>query len=450
MKPLLTTIPIFTALLTCFFWGDLVAQEYPMIRVVNMETDVYSGPGANYYVTSRVKSGDRVEIYYESNGWCAIRPPIGSFSWVGGQYVQLGADQIGTVISDGLVSRIGSESELDAVNQGATVQIKLKRGENILVLDRMETPENPASPVWYKIAPPPGEFRWIHRSAFDATIAVKPQRTNGTIRQVAAIDEVPSRYVHAMLPVRLTAPHRENDAESGTTLRPTETVLTGRSIPLDDIDPYEEAARFLAEDVKKELAQLEKETRDAMLSRADVAVFDELIRRAEHLYGVIPNPDDLGTLFQLSELLKRTRIVRQELIARQQIKSMSSLPPPLTVQPVPQNNLVFPPTPTPTKRGSANGGNTAVAQTRLQSRAAFDVSGRLRQFSPIPPGHPPYALVDDANKVICLVSQGNGVDLRKFVGQLVGINGMVGVYKLDGNPDKRQITAQAVFPIAQK
>ncbi|MBR3219591.1 MAG: hypothetical protein IKF77_06690, partial [Thermoguttaceae bacterium] len=48
------------------------------------DTPVCSAPGTgNYYSTGTLRAGDVVEIFYKNeNGWCAIRPPEGSYSWV--------------------------------------------------------------------------------------------------------------------------------------------------------------------------------------------------------------------------------------------------------------------------------------------------------------------------------------------------------------------------------
>ena len=42
-----------------------------------------SGPGKNYYPTDKLHKGEKVEIYrHDPGGWCAIKPPRQSFSWV--------------------------------------------------------------------------------------------------------------------------------------------------------------------------------------------------------------------------------------------------------------------------------------------------------------------------------------------------------------------------------
>lgn len=163
-----TTIAIIFLSLGTFF-GDffspntLRATEFPYTaRIIESETYVYSSPTNEGYETSLLKAGDKVELYQiNPDGWCAIRPPLGSFSWVSGLYLDVGLDNIGTVLVDQLSSRIGSQLG----EHCKTIQVQLQEGEKVILLGRLETPENTASPIWYKIHPPKGEYRWIRITA---------------------------------------------------------------------------------------------------------------------------------------------------------------------------------------------------------------------------------------------------------------------------------------------
>lgn len=135
------------------------AAEFPYQAYV-VADDVYvrSGPGANYYPTSQLRYGEVVEIYrHDPGGWYAIRPPEGSFSWVAAEYVDLDDDGIGLVNADRVVARVGSLLS-DARD---VIQIRLDRGEPLQVLEAKRFGSGPAAQTWFRIAPPPGEFRWI-------------------------------------------------------------------------------------------------------------------------------------------------------------------------------------------------------------------------------------------------------------------------------------------------
>src|SRR6266478_506683 len=60
------------------------ADEFPYTACVNSaEVFLRSGPGKNYYPTDKLDKGTKVEVYRQDpGGWCAIRPPAHSFSWV--------------------------------------------------------------------------------------------------------------------------------------------------------------------------------------------------------------------------------------------------------------------------------------------------------------------------------------------------------------------------------
>ena len=144
---------IYSLIFVISFVPLLAAQPHTAVITAGSAM-VRSGPGIEFYPTLHLRSGDKVEIFYEQGDWLAIRPPIGSFSWVSAKFVDFSTGNIGTVLADGLASRVGSDYSDDC----ETVQIALKKGESVLILERRETPENFASPVWLKIAPPSGEF----------------------------------------------------------------------------------------------------------------------------------------------------------------------------------------------------------------------------------------------------------------------------------------------------
>jgi uncharacterized protein YraI len=57
------------------------AEPMPYVAyVVDDGAEVRSGPGQEYYPTTRLPQGYAVEVYrHDGDGWCAVRPPEGSF-----------------------------------------------------------------------------------------------------------------------------------------------------------------------------------------------------------------------------------------------------------------------------------------------------------------------------------------------------------------------------------
>ena len=60
-------------------------------RIILPNAEVRSGPGSDskLYGTNNLKAGDVITVVQErADGWLAIRPPDGSFSWVQSKYLQ--------------------------------------------------------------------------------------------------------------------------------------------------------------------------------------------------------------------------------------------------------------------------------------------------------------------------------------------------------------------------
>ena len=104
-------------LLLCSFCSLLVvaptmAQQFPFVAyVVTDQATIRSGPGEQFYATSELLWGDQVNVFAtDVNGWLAIRPPQGSYSWVAAEKL-VPTDQldVAVVAENGVAARIGSE-----------------------------------------------------------------------------------------------------------------------------------------------------------------------------------------------------------------------------------------------------------------------------------------------------------------------------------------------------
>ena len=424
-------------LILCFV--PLAEAEPYTARITADGVAVRSGPGIEFYPVLQLQTGDKVEVHYEQGEWYAIRPPIGSFSWVSAKYVDFGSSNVGTVLADGLASRIGSCDSDDC----DTVQIALKKGESVLILERRETPENHASPVWLKIAPPSGEFRWIHRSALQLNIR--------QVRHDVMEAEIPE------LP-KVAQPERSIPVPKLAMVQPVATTRESTSPPTV-IDPFQRAFN-----------ELQREAYVVMTRPTDDEVFALLIQRAEELHQIAPTDLDLEKTYHLLESLQRTRSVRRELALRrptvaavtsganQSFASLFSRSPAAGAAataaagtgtaatgtaatattagaPVPQRQSVVPAyTPTAAQSDSLRAGVNI---------GGYDIVGRLGIFDPpLPKDHPPYAVVDERGQIICLITPSANLDLSPHIGQFVGINGVLGYDNQLGRA--RHITARSV------
>jgi hypothetical protein len=152
---------------------------------------VRSGPDGAFYETDRLAAGTKVEVYrQDQGGWFAIRPPQESFSWVAAQHVEITENPaVGRVVSDTALTRVGSR-----FNDVHDVEyIRLRRDELVEVIGErvLKEPDGAKPSRWYKIAPPAGEFRWIHRDALSLKplVPVEPTSAERPVDHEPATDK---------------------------------------------------------------------------------------------------------------------------------------------------------------------------------------------------------------------------------------------------------------------
>ncbi len=80
--------------------------------VSSSQAEVFAGPGEDFYPTGILKSGQSIEVLQETaDGWLAITPPVGSFSWLpAAQGLLLPGGRVVEVTEKSAVSWIGSNS----------------------------------------------------------------------------------------------------------------------------------------------------------------------------------------------------------------------------------------------------------------------------------------------------------------------------------------------------
>lgn len=149
------------------------------VYVVPSDAAVYSGPAEPRYVTHEIPRGTKVEVYERRDEWLGIRPPEGSFSWVPAAAMKMSQEPgVAEAAGDSVAAWIGSSAGRVSEHQSS---VQLKQGERVEVLGTKEVETAGGQrETWLKIAPPAGEFRWIHasqvsREAPAAFIAAPPR-----------------------------------------------------------------------------------------------------------------------------------------------------------------------------------------------------------------------------------------------------------------------------------
>src|SRR5262245_16165287 len=153
-------LSIFCLAITCAAGGE--AADYPYDAYISTDqAQIIAGPGHRFYATDRLARGTKVEIYREEpSGWLAIRPPEGSFSWVPGDFVERLDDENLARVKEPTGAWIGTSVEHVSEHQQ---QITLKMGELVQVLgEKTVAAKSGKEQTWLKIAPPAGEYRWVH------------------------------------------------------------------------------------------------------------------------------------------------------------------------------------------------------------------------------------------------------------------------------------------------
>ena len=147
--------------------SQLAAEDGPVepyvVYVARGDQYARCGPSEEFYRTDPLRAGTELEVYLETeDGWLGVRPPADSFCWLQSDHVEVAEDEItGTVIESSAVAWIGTH--LGKARQYRW-QVRLDQGEQVTIIGTARRDGPDGEEVWYRIVPPPGEFRWVQRS----------------------------------------------------------------------------------------------------------------------------------------------------------------------------------------------------------------------------------------------------------------------------------------------
>lgn len=435
-------------------------QSFPYkAYVVNDEVYVRSGPGKNYYPTSKLKSGQEVEIHrHDPGGWYAIRPPEGSFAWVSGRYLQKKEKGLAVVTGDRVAARVGSElSDIRDV-----IQVRLERGEMVEILGEKQFSSGSEAGTWYKMAPPSGEFRWIfgkfvdrdfprdgvRKASSEESPLVRPVRQTTTPAAAKASAVSPEKRSLSAEPSASTAqtagPRVSLASQTSSKLEPGSVTRSGPVAPKESAsvlspEPAGQASGGTAEKTEAvPMRRISPEEFRAELDAADLQLsmmlaeeptvweFGELDKRARSLLAQAETAVERG----------RARLLVNKIAQAADIKRRSDEVN-TTQEEIDRNN----------RQLAELAQRRAGAMRSADPKAQFDGVGRLTRVVPSKVGEPHYALVDEKGAVRCYVTAAPGVNLRYYEGRQVGINGIRG-YISDQNA--QHVTAKHVRPLEDR
>ncbi|MFC1738240.1 SH3 domain-containing protein [Planctomycetota bacterium] len=130
-------------------------RSFPYIaEIIGDDVYIRSGPGTNYYDCGKLKQADRVKVVGTQYGWSRIVPPVGSFSWISKQYVEIDPDDPAKGVVTGDAVRVYAGSDHVKPLYSTTLQGKLDRQDKVQLLGEEKG-------GYHKIAPPAFAYLWV-------------------------------------------------------------------------------------------------------------------------------------------------------------------------------------------------------------------------------------------------------------------------------------------------
>lgn len=394
------------------------APEFPYSAYVASDgVTLRSGPGSNFYPCDRLAAGAAVEVYrHDPGGWCAIRPPDGSFSWVAGRYLRLTEPGLAVVEQARVPARVGTR--FSSVRD--VILVRLDAGETVEVVGESEADGQSPRPEWFKIAPPAGEFRWIHADFLTtsppegqpparapdlaAAGSEKARRADPLAwggadserRAPRGVSLASSEQPAADAPPSATpaneAPPAQPEPLPPTDVPPTEAAPVDppyepRPLDFGAAVPEAEPGASLLDDVELDLSIMV--AGDA--SRWRLA---PLRRTVERVVEDSPSPAVRGRGRALLSKLGRFEGIQTRHFALLGTTSEAQI--------------------------------AEAANPNKAKSTPFDGQGRLTPVVSRKAGSPQFALLNSAGEVACFVTAAPGANLRPYLGKQVGITGIRG------------------------
>jgi hypothetical protein len=288
-----------------------------------------------------------------------------------------------------------------------------------------------------KVAPPSGEFRWIHKDDIS-----REQPTAESVRRRAPagddedepVDERDVRTDHwgSWVKSRRTdAHHAGGTAVESNPLRSGEK--TGRSIALaaaaeegrDDSRVARQrrtARRGDEAALAAELRSIDRELSRIVVEEPGQWDFAKVRERVESAMADATNEEIRDQFLDLQERIERFDDIRKRSLAingsADELKNTGESHHVAESRHVDESAAAD-------SSARLRHGESSIGETRPRERE-YDGVGKLTRVVSQRPGAPRYALVNSANEVVAFVSPGSGVNLQSFEGQHVGISGQRG------------------------
>ena len=411
------------------------ADSYPYKAYVTAEhVQVRSGPGEDYYVTDELPRGNEVEVYWQNEeGWFAIRPPSGSFSLVPQEALdRTEVKQLGTIVDRSVPSQIGSQIE----DEYDVAQVELKLGEVVEILGTKELENR----LWYMIAPPSGEFRWIHANHIDRQPNDKSSLTHPTSVSMVEAVPPPNRKIAADLQVT-------DQAVDGDSTRAVSWTLRDDSrqdrVGKRNKSSWRRPQALGAGSSKNQGDRLKQTDRKFMgatatsqssartgLSETESSDRQQLMRIQIELSQIVAGPPaswHLGALrMKIRSLSENGKSAIERAQARRLLKRVAEFEEVRLRHEELASELLGPGSAAgelnPVGKGvSSRPGRLATTRPTFDPR--FDGSGWLMPVITQRTNVPRYALTDDYGRILKFVTPSPGLNVRRYLRKQIGVSG---------------------------
>lgn len=470
--------------------GEAFAEEsFPYVAyAVHADSYVRSGPGQRYYPTQQLPQGFAVEVYrHDGDGWCAIRPPDGSFSWVAAHEVRLVEPNVAEVIAERAVTRVGSSLSPTR----SAVQVLLERGERVAVVAGGPSDDH----NWLRVAPPAGEFRWIAAGDLgrQAPLEVKPPTPTTNVwsrsksigspaspvaESTAPVSSEPNAFDHLLqtqgnssvsnstaIPPAVTYDSGRVDVVAGSPAELQLAQFQGQSQGLAAPGLYDQTSSesatestlprirfpgmskstpsYTQQEIPERVREIELRLSQIVVKQPAEWQFDQLQMEASNLLGQAESTQARTQLREILDRIARFQQVRDgySQIA-QQTPSQEQYPVPELGEPVdPIANIVKDVRQRVNEDFADGGGDN---QTGKVDEPLYDAVGLLKPVVSRRNNAPQYALVDGKGEVVSFVTPTPDLNLQPYVGRRIGVNGTRGFM----NDFRRaHVTAGRVTPV---
>lgn len=436
-------------------------------RVTTPRALVHSGPGEKFYPTMALSPGDTVEIYREeAGGWFGIRPPEDSFSWIPEKQLRLKGGGLAEVREEDVASRIGSQLS----DRRNAVQVRLKKGEVVEIVGK----ETIDGEKWFKIAPPAGEFRWIHAASVerrgsiaeseppaeaDSQIVPASATSESAPEKVEIKPEVASKSVAEAAPTSGESWRASSAPASAPPADVTPPPLTPRATSTTPSPAPTPAAAAPPVSTTPSAAPSPSVTPSATAAPAPTGI--DLPRQLTdielRLSRMASAPPQLWNTERLQRDTEQLLAKAQTQVERDMVKVTMAKIDHFTAlarryqQPATRTPRVVAGSPDPatamTVGVPAGAGSGDPRTAALAAAGRFDATGILRPVVSKRPGAPQFALVDERGQVVTFVTPTPDLNLQPYLGRRIGIAGNRGFIP---EFNRAHVTAGRVTPLTDR